>query len=292
MNHEAGIKIKFSHRPAFTPIHQCLHGRLRLEVNVLHARRVEVAVHQHLIGGRVAVEAAEDDVARLADLLVTAGCLQRGRDGRQQKIGRREDEADVRVRLKRVRHPGLRLLLVPFARHARHDFDEALVPLHRRLEAVAPPDGIDVAEVAQHDHRLVLRAGLARLLNHVGHGFLRELRVVRDDGGELRVGFVGGPVEEHDGNLRLVRRANHRDARLRVLRHEDDAVHATRNEVLHLLELPARIAVGHGLEHRDVALLQLGLDGLEPRDPILRLQCLERDADGFHFAGRGGSRRR
>ena len=38
---------------------------LCLEVDVLHARRVEVALLEHPVGGRVAVEAAQEDVARL-----------------------------------------------------------------------------------------------------------------------------------------------------------------------------------------------------------------------------------
>src|SRR5690606_2281275 len=57
-----------------------------------------------------------------------------------------------------------------------------------------------------------------------------------------------------------------------------------RDEALDLLELAVRVAVGNGLEHLDVALFQLGLDGLEAGDPVLGLQSFEGDADGESLA--------
>src|SRR6186997_1399837 len=66
MNNEAGIEYQLGHGLSRTQIHERLHRRLRLEVYVLHAGRVEVAVLEHRIRGCVVVEATEDDMARLA----------------------------------------------------------------------------------------------------------------------------------------------------------------------------------------------------------------------------------
>ena len=98
---------------------------LGLEVDVLHAGRIDVALADQLAGAVVAVEAAEDDVAFLAGLLPLAACIEDALDGREEEVRRGEDEVDVRVGGHRRFEAGERHLRVPLG-----------VDLDRRLEDV------------------------------------------------------------------------------------------------------------------------------------------------------------
>ena len=98
---------------------------LRLEIDVLHAGRVDVALADQLAGAVVAVEAAEDDVAVLAGLLPLAARLEHALDGREEEVRRGEDEVDVRIGGHRRLEAGERHLRVPLG-----------VDLDRRLEDV------------------------------------------------------------------------------------------------------------------------------------------------------------
>jgi hypothetical protein len=71
---------------------------LDLEVQVLHAGGVDVAVLDQLAGGGVAVEAGHPDMALLAGLLPEAARLEDRADGREQEVGRGEEQVDVGVR--------------------------------------------------------------------------------------------------------------------------------------------------------------------------------------------------
>ncbi len=187
--------------------------------------------------------------------MIFAGALQGADDAGQQEIRAREKETDVGIGLERVDDAGLRFLLVPLGGDARDDVDRGLVAFHGGVEAVAAADGVDVAEVADEDHGLVFAAGLLRLGDQVGDGFLREGEVVGDDGDGAGVAFVGGTVEEDDGNVGGVRGLDYWDAGLGVLRDEDDAVDFARDEIFDLLELAVGVAVGNGFEHRVAAFL-------------------------------------
>jgi hypothetical protein len=94
-----------------------------------------------------------------------------------------------------------------------------------------------------------------------------------------RIGPIRRPVEQHDRDVRGIRRADHRDHGLAILWHDDDAVHATVDERAHLLELLVGITIGHGFEHPDAARLRLGAELVPGCDPELRLQRLERHAN-------------
>src|SRR4029434_1317015 len=96
----------------------------------------------------------------LAVLLPFAEITEHGLDAREHEVARGEDDADVRVRLKRALHAGQRLLLVPLGWDARDNVDEFLLAFDGLLESIAATDRVDVAEIADEDHRLLLPASL------------------------------------------------------------------------------------------------------------------------------------
>ena len=168
--------------PALAHVQERLDRHGALEEHVLHAVGVEVAVGEHPVGGRVAVEAAEQDVALLADLPVLAGGLQR----RRWMGSRKSDE----VKRKSMSGLACRALVTPASAFSWfHSVGtRATTSMTSRwfLTHGSKPsrrlDGVDVAEVADQDHGLVLPAGLAGLLGHEVDGVAgdRELSATTD----------------------------------------------------------------------------------------------------------------
>ena len=86
MNHKPRVENHGRNVLLCEAVEQCLNGLFGLEVNVLHARGIEIAVHQHLISCGVAVKAAEDDMLRRANLVILVGRFERRDNRREKKI--------------------------------------------------------------------------------------------------------------------------------------------------------------------------------------------------------------
>src|SRR5687768_297488 len=63
MDHKTGIEDEVGDWFAVAFVEQRLNGSLRFEIDVLHAGRVEISIHEHAVSGCVAVEATENHVA-------------------------------------------------------------------------------------------------------------------------------------------------------------------------------------------------------------------------------------
>src|SRR5687768_17317726 len=150
MDYKSRIFDDFRNWFSISQIKHRLDTGFGLEINILHSGCVEITVLEHLIRRRVTIKAAKNYMTTLTDLFVFPAALQCTDNAGKKKIRAGENEADVRIRLQRVHHASLRLLLVPFARHARNHFHHPGRILHCRLEAVTTANGVDVTEIA-HD---------------------------------------------------------------------------------------------------------------------------------------------
>src|SRR5688500_16458450 len=100
--------------------------------------------------------------------------------------------------LQTVDNSSLRLLLVPFRRHARDYFDNVLMSFDGRLKSIASPNRIHLPEVAHDDHCFVLSAPFASFFDHESDGVPRDLEVVCLNGYGLYVALACRTVEQHN----------------------------------------------------------------------------------------------
>src|SRR5215212_3406516 len=258
-----------------------LHGGLGHPDGVLAYRRGLLTLADGLKRLRGAVDADDVDVLVAARRLVaTGGVYGPYRPDGVVVVGA-EDGVDFLVRLQNVGRHVQRLLLVEVGRLVGDDL-YVRVLLHDPLEALLPVRGGGGADEALEVNDVALRFAVALLeqIHDIVRGLLARLYVVRLDlAGELAA--VGAAVEGEDGYVGVVGRLDGRHDALGVYRDEDERVHVLRDQVLRLIELRARVAVGVGLLELEAVLFGPVLDALLQPDEEGVVERGTGEADGF-----------
>jgi hypothetical protein len=139
-------------------------------------------------------------MAGFTNLEISIHGFERGDNRQKQQIRGSEGQVDVGMRLERIGDSRERLLLILVDRKTSHGFDLFAVGFEGIPATVPTVNGVDIAEIANRNHRLVFRTGFESLFRQECDSIAGDRVIIRHDRCGAGGGFSRRAIKQYDRN--------------------------------------------------------------------------------------------